>query len=320
MYKITVPATSANIGSGFDSSGVALRLYNTVYFEKSDRVDILSLDDTNIPEDSSNLVYHAAENLFQLQGFELKGLMLRQRNNIPMARGLGSSSACIVAGLLGANALLDNPYTRSELMNIAAGLEGHPDNVIPAFSGGFSTSVISSDNTVKTARFDIEQTLYFVALIPPFELSTSVARSVIPKTVLHSDAVYNLSRSGLLTAAFASKDYRLLKEASKDKLHQPFRLDIIEGSKEIIEICEAAGALSTYISGAGSSIMSIVSSNITGFMKEIELKIKNNPKTESFKVVCLTADNTGAVIESIDETIEDLRFIIGKRGSESKCL
>jgi len=312
MYKITIPATSANIGSGFDSSGVALRLYNTVYYELSDHLDIMSLDDADIPCDSSNLVYRASLALFELEGKTLDGLMLRQRNNIPMTRGLGSSSACIVAGLLGANALLNNRYTRSELMSIAAGMEGHPDNVIPAFSGGFSTSVIAEDASVKTARFDIEQTLYFVALIPPFELSTSVARSVIPDTVLHSDAVYNLSRSGLLTAAFASKDYRLLKEASKDRLHQPYRVGIIDGAEEIMDICEESGALATYISGAGSSIMAIVSEGITEFVSDINEKIKKNVKTEKYNSIVLTADNTGAVIESINETIDDLRFIISK--------
>jgi len=313
MYRITVPATSANVGSGFDSSGIALRLYNTVYYDRSDSIDIKALDGIEIPTDSTNLVYRASEILFDLQGKKLEGLMLRQRNNIPMTRGLGSSSACIVAGLLGANVLLGNIYPRSELMNIAAGIEGHPDNVIPAFSGGFSTSVISDDGSVQTARFDIEQTLYFVALVPPFELSTATARAVIPKNILHSDGVYNLSRSGLLTAAFASKDYRLLREASKDRLHQPYRLDLIEGAREIIEICEDAGALATYISGAGSSIMSIVSSGITEFMKEITERIGENPKTMSYSSHLLTADNTGAVIESIDETIEDLRYILPKQ-------
>ncbi|MCL1830905.1 MAG: homoserine kinase [Oscillospiraceae bacterium] len=313
MYKITVPATSANIGSGFDSSGIALRLYNTVYFEESDSIDILSLDDIKIPTDSFNLVFYAAKKLFEIEGRQLNGLMLRQRNNIPMTRGLGSSSACIVAGLLGANALLNNRFTRNELMNIAASIEGHPDNVIPAFSGGFSTSVISHEGNVETARFDIEQTLCFIALIPPFELPTTVARSVIPTTVLHSDAVFNLSRSGLLTAAFASKDYRLLKEASKDRLHQPYRLELIEGSKETLEICEAAGALATYISGAGSSIMTIVASNPTKFKQEIEQKISENPNTQNYRSLLLTADNTGAVIESVDETIEDLRFIVNHR-------
>ena len=313
MYKITVPATSANIGSGFDSSGVALRLYNTVYFEINDGIDILSLDDTPVPEDSDNLIYKAAKRLFDIAGKSLDGLMLRQRNNIPMTRGLGSSSACIVAGLLGANALLGKEYSRSELMNIAAGMEGHPDNVIPAFSGGFSTSVIGADESVMTARFDIEQALQFVVFIPPFELSTSVAREVIPKTVSHKDAVYNLSRSGLLTAAFAAKDYRLLREAAKDRLHQPYRLSLIDGAAELLELSDSLGALATYISGAGSAIMAIVSADNTVYKRIIESEMRKNPKTRQFEALWLTADNTGAVIESIDETIGDLKFIISDK-------
>ncbi len=311
MYKITIPATSANIGSGFDSSGVALRLYNTVYFDSSNRIDILSLDDTVVPNGAANLIYKAAKKLFEQAGRPLPGLMLRQRNNVPMTRGLGSSSACIVAGLLGANALLDWKYSRGELMNLAARMEGHPDNVVPAFSGGFSTSVISDDGTVMTTRFDIEQTLQFVAFIPPFELKTSVARSVIPKTVKHKDAVFNLSRSGLLTAAFAAKDYRLLKEASMDRLHQPYRLGMIEGAKKMFEITESLGALATYISGAGPTIMAIVSPQNTEFKRRIQEELQKDRETSQYEIRWLTADNTGAVIESIDETISDLKFIVG---------
>ncbi|MCL2539079.1 MAG: homoserine kinase [Oscillospiraceae bacterium] len=311
MYKITVPATSANIGSGFDSSGVALRLYNTVYLEASETVDIFSLDgNTAVPIGPGNLIYKAASALYERAGLGLGGLKLRQRNNIPMTRGLGSSSACIVAGLLGANALLDSRYSRAELMNIAASMEGHPDNVIPAFSGGFSTSVMSADGTVMTTRFDIEQTLQFVAFVPPFELKTSVARSVLPKTVSHGDAVYNLSRSGLLTAAFAAKDYRLLKEAVRDKLHQPHRIKMIDGADEVFELCESFGALAVYISGAGSTVMAIVSPDNRGFMTCVSKEMKASSMMSQYECILLTADNTGAVIESIDETIDDLRFII----------
>lgn len=313
MYKITVPATSANVGSGFDSSGVAVRLYNTIYFDRSDNVDILSLDDTSIPVDGENLIYKAAKLLFGEAGEPLPGLLLRQRNNIPMTRGLGSSSACIVAGLLGANALLGGRYTRQQLMDMAARMEGHPDNVVPAFSGGFSTSVIDAGGRVMTTRFDIEQSLQFVAFIPPFELKTSVARSVIPEMVSHEDAVYNLSRSGLLTAAFAAKDYRLLNEAVKDRLHQPYRISMIEGGAEVFGISEALGALATYISGAGSTVMAIVSPENETYRKKIAEEMKKTERTAQYKIVWLTADNSGATIEHIDETIADLRFIVGDR-------
>jgi len=311
MYRIMVPATSANIGSGFDSSGVALRLYNTVYLDEGNSVDILSLDDSAaVPRGAGNLIYRTANALFAKAGMKLSGLTLRQRNNIPMTRGLGSSSACIVAGLLGANALMGGRYTRGELMDIAAGMEGHPDNVIPAFTGGFSTSVMGEGKRVVTTRFDIEQTLQFVAFVPPFELKTSVARDALPKTVSHADAVYNLSRSGLLTAAFASKDYRLLKEAARDRLHQPYRLSMIDGAAEVIEISESLGALAVYISGAGPTVMAIVSPDNKEFGRRISDEMGKNAGTSVYKSIWLTADNTGAVIESIDETIDDLRYII----------
>ena len=299
MYKITVPATSANVGAGFDTSGIAVSLYNTVYFAASDRVDIRSLDEVKIPIGTDNLVFRAAEMLFVRAGKKLSGLCLRQINNIPLTRGLGSSSACIVAGLLGANAMLNNMYSNGELADIAALLEGHPDNVMPAFLGGFSTSVIQDDGTVLYTHFDIEQSLDFYVFVPPFELSTEVARSVLPKTVLYSDAVFNLSRSGLLTASFASKDYRLLKEAVRDRIHQPFRLSMIEGGNEIFELAYSFGALAAYVSGAGSSLMAIVSMDNVSFVNRIEDALKQNKITAQYKIFRLKADNRGATIKPV---------------------
>ncbi|MEG1426495.1 MAG: homoserine kinase, partial [Oscillospiraceae bacterium] len=145
MIRIDVPATSANLGAGFDSLGIALTMHNRIWMEEWDSVDISSVDDTEIPTDETNLIYWAANHLYECCGKKLPGIHIRQENNIPMARGLGSSSACIVAGILGANRLLGSPFSQQELINLAAKIEGHPDNTSPAISGGLVASAIEGD-------------------------------------------------------------------------------------------------------------------------------------------------------------------------------
>ena len=135
MVKITVPATSANLGSGFDSLGLALTMYNTIYLEEYDGIDIVSLDDVPIPTDESNLIFSSAKRIYEIVDKPFNGLKIRQSNNIPMSRGLGSSSACLVGGLMAANALLGNPLTKEELINLSAAIEGNPDNKTPAIFG-----------------------------------------------------------------------------------------------------------------------------------------------------------------------------------------
>ena len=141
MIKLQVPATSANLGAGFDALGLALQFYNTVEMEESDRIEISAPDNPNVPTDERNLIYISAKDLFEVCGKKLNGLKLVQHDRIPMTRGLGSSSACIVAGLVGANTLLGNPLNTDDLVNLSAQIEGHPDNTAPALLGGIVTAV-----------------------------------------------------------------------------------------------------------------------------------------------------------------------------------
>ena len=194
MVKVIVPATSANVGAGFDALGLALSMHNTVTLEESDRIDILASDGTLIPTGTGNLVYRSAKAVFDQLGQPLKGIRIRQENPIPMARGLGSSSACIVAGILGANALLGSPLTQRQMLTLATSIEGHPDNVAPAMLGGFVTSVYD-EGQVYSVRKSIDEELAFAAFIPNFKLLTEKARAALPKTVDRADAVYNLSRA-----------------------------------------------------------------------------------------------------------------------------
>ena len=232
MVTVTVPATSANVGAGFDSLGLALSMHNVFTFEESRRIEISSLDGTHIPSGPNNLVFRSARAVYDQLGIPLKGLRITQRNDIPMARGLGSSSACIVAGLLGANALLGSPLTQRQMLTLATAIEGHPDNVAPAMLGGFVTSVYD-EGLVYTVKKDIDPDLAFAAFVPDFRLLTAKARAALPEMVSHKDAVYNLSRAALATAAFCDGDYALLGVATKDALHQRYRLPLIHGGDEV---------------------------------------------------------------------------------------
>ena len=190
MIKIQIPATSANLGAGFDALGLALTYYNYIEMEECDKIDITAADGLDIPTDERNLIYISAKDLFAVCGKKLEGLKLIQTSNIPMARGLGSSSACIIAGLVGANKMLGDPLTKD-----------HPDNTAPALLGGIVTAVFDG-RKVHWVKQEVFTKLKFVAIIPDFELKTEEARACLPKEVSHKDAVYNLSRAALFSASY----------------------------------------------------------------------------------------------------------------------
>ena len=293
--KVSVPATSANIGSGFDALGLAVTLYNTVTFEESDHLDISAADGTRIPRGETNLVYRSAKGLFDKVGKTMPPLKLVQTNAIPMARGLGSSSACIIAGLLGANRMLGDVLNTQELLTLATAIEGHPDNVAPAMLGGFVTSVID-EGQVYSVKKDIDPELAFAAFVPDFRLLTSKARAALPAMVSHKDAVYNLSRAALATAAFCEGNYALLGVATKDVLHQKYRLPLIEGGDEVFELAQDLGAQAVYISGAGPTIMAVVHKDDTEFFARAEAALAADGPLHHFTVHRLLADNVGAVV------------------------
>lgn len=212
MLKMTVPASSANLGAGFDSLGLALTLYNRVWMEEADGCRIESADGVAIPTDESNMIYQTAKGLYERCGRPFHGLHIRQENNIPMTRGLGSSSACLVAGLLGANTLLGCPLSEEDLADLAAELEGHPDNTAPALLGGLVTAVMEGGR-VYTVSVPVSENIRFAVFIPDFELKTEVARAALPEQVSRADAVYNLSRAALMTASLCKGDFSHLRVA-----------------------------------------------------------------------------------------------------------
>lgn len=297
MIRVQIPATSANLGAGFDCLGLALNLYNYVDMELSDEIDITSSDNTNVPKGKGNLVYTSAEHLFNLCGKKLEGLKIIQQNNIPMTRGLGSSSACIVGGLVGANALLGNPMTIDDLVNIAASIEGHPDNTTPSLLGGIVTSAIDSDKVYWTKQ-EVNADLKIVVAIPDFKLSTALARSCLPSDVSHVDARFNLSRAALFSVSLLQGKYENIKIAVDDKLHQPYRIGLINMGEEVFKKAYELLAYGVYISGAGPTIASITSNENTSFFGKMRVFLDQSG-LKGWQLKQLSVDNVGATILNI---------------------
>ncbi|MCI8649476.1 MAG: homoserine kinase [Anaerotruncus sp.] len=295
MVRLKIPATSANIGPGFDSIGLAVNLYNTVTMEEWDSCVIESLDGVTVPCDENNLIYSTARQLYQLCGVPFRGLKIGQVNHIPFARGLGSSSACVIGGLKGANTLMGKPVSDNELINLAASVEGHPDNSTPALLGGLVTAVLDQ-NKVYYVKQEIKNDLHFVAIIPDFELKTSQARAVLPDSVPRQVGVFNLSRAALMSVSLYSGNYQNLRIAADDQLHQPYRLKLIPNGQWVMENCYNLGAYAAFISGAGSTLMAIVDAKRIDFGDCI-LRRLHEQGLNGWQVRTLSIDNTGTQIE-----------------------
>ncbi len=299
MIKVSVPATSANVGAGFDAIGLAVTLYNTATFEEADALEITSSDGTVVPTGEDNLIYHSAKVVFEKCGKPVPGMKIVQTNPIPMARGLGSSSACIIAGLLGANEMLGKPFDKDELLTIANEIEGHPDNVAPALLGGLSASACE-EGKVYSVQKPVNDTLKFAAFIPDYPLLTSAARSALPTTVTHKQAIYNLSRAALLSAAFCDGRQDLIPVATQDSLHQQYRMPLMPGAAEIVKIAKACGALSCYVSGAGSTMMAVIAAeDADAFYAKVSFALAADAQTTAFTMLRLSADNVGATVEIV---------------------
>ncbi|MCD8027456.1 MAG: homoserine kinase [Erysipelotrichaceae bacterium] len=257
QVKVRVPATSANLGPGFDVAGLAVTLYNTFVFELLDEgLDIRGCPVQFCNED--NMTYQAFKEGAKACGLEFNGLRIDCSGDVPYTRGLGSSSTCIVAGIVGAFAFKDKYDARQEILELATRIEGHPDNVAPAIFGGLTVSVMNE--TVTTLNIPVKHDYRFVALIPPFTLSTEKARSVLPQQINRSDAIANVAHLALMVASLINGYDDGLKLGFKDRLHQPYRGHLIQGFDEIMTILEHdEKVLGCYLSGAGPTIMAVIS-------------------------------------------------------------
>ncbi len=248
---VKAAATSANLGGGFDCLGVALGLYHTVVARFSDKFEIIS--DAGAPLGRNNLVYVAMNEVFKKFGKADAAVRLVSNSEIPRASGLGSSAACVVCGAVAANALLGNPLSQSEITDIAAKLDGHPDNVLPSITGGVTAAYKDGDN-IGYIRVDAPTDLVFAVATPDFGLKTEKARAVLPQTYSRSDCVYSLSRAVVTFGALALGKIDMLK-ATGDRLHQPYRAPLIKDYAEVVNAFENAGAVGSCLSGAGPSVL-----------------------------------------------------------------
>lgn len=256
--RVRVPATSANLGPGFDALGLALSLYNDVNLEEDESVSVSieGLGADRLPRNDRNVVVRGARALFELTGRPFRGIRATLVNRIPPSRGLGSSAAAWLGGIVGANALLGAPLSRTELLQLAARQEGHPDNVAAALLGGLTVACWAGDEVV-AASLPVPLDLEWVVLIPEVEGSTSDARAVLPRTVSREDAVFNVGRACLFIGGLLGGRADLLAVAMEDRLHQPYRRSLFPWMDAVTRAALSAGAVGCVLSGAGPSLLAV---------------------------------------------------------------
>ncbi|NPV70988.1 MAG: aspartate kinase [Firmicutes bacterium] len=255
--NVRVPATSANMGPGFDALGIALNLYN--YLEVEEGGEGLNLEiggegESRLPRDERNLIVSSMRKVFERTGYRPKGLRIRATNNIPLTRGLGSSAAAIVAGLVAANELAGAALSTEDLLNLATEIEGHPDNVAPALLGGFVISTVESGR-VRYMRLEPPLGSNVLVVIPDKELRTEEARAVLPQQVPMEDAIFNISRAAALVGGLVTGRSEVLEWATEDRLHQQYRSGLAPELKDAIEAARRAGAKGAAVSGSGPSLL-----------------------------------------------------------------
>lgn len=269
---IRVPATTANLGPGFDCLGMALSVYNTVSLEETKGgLEIRVSGDVphdSVPLDQSNLVYRAINSVFDVAGRKHAGLTIGLELNAPLARGMGSSASAIVGGMMAANEVLGRPLTPAALLARMVAMEGHPDNIVPAVVGGLTAS-LQLEGEVMYQRIKPSSTIRCILLIPDYELSTARARQAIPKSIPLKDAVFNLARIPFILSSLESGDLTNLSSFMDDRLHQPYRRELIRGYDAVEAAALNAGAAAVCISGAGPTILAIAEADCAAKIAEV---------------------------------------------------
>ena len=257
---IKVPATSANLGPGFDALGLALDLWNETVISPAKEfvAKINGEGEERLASGKNNLIVRTAQKLAERAGKSLPPFRAECINQIPLSSGLGSSAATIVTGLLVGNAMLENPFSKEEILNLASEMEGHPDNVAPALMGGLVVSTTEAGKVI-ARQIPIGMNVCITVALPDFYLPTKQARAALPRKVSVKNAVHNISRAVLVTEAFRTGDLSLLGMAMTDRLHQPYRLKLIPGAQSAMEAAKEAGAAAVALSGAGPSLIAFSS-------------------------------------------------------------
>jgi len=261
---VTVPATTANLGPGFDCLGMALNLRNEFQFTPQPdhiTIDVHGEGVDSIPTDTSNLIVQSMQFLCDYVGRPLPCCHIEQTNHVPAASGLGSSSTATVAGLMGANGLLGNLVDKECILKLATRIEGHPDNVAPAIFGGLVLVPMGEDGEALVVERITVPSMTVALVLPDFELLTADARAALPTKIDRADAIFNMARVPLVLRALEKCDYPLLSVAMEDRLHQPYRMALVPGMKAAFAAARTAGAAAVAISGAGPSTIAFAAEN-----------------------------------------------------------
>lgn len=289
--KITVPATSANLCIGYDCLGMAVSLYSTFTFERADTLTI-----TGCPEkyrNENNLVYRSFALALAHWGEEPFPIALHIDSPIPVSRGLGSSSTCTVAGIMGAAALTGRIVGRGEAVAIATEMEGHPDNVAPAIMGSLVCSFTPEGALPSCIPYTVNPGLRFIAIIPPYEVKTEEARKIVPQNVPLSTAVWQMGRISGLTRGLEKGDMQLIAAACDDRIQEPYRKELIPDYEDVRRVCLEGGAAALWISGSGSTLMAVTDD---GLVAE-SLRARLASAHPDFEVHVLECDTQGVRIE-----------------------
>lgn len=299
VVQVRVPATSANLGPGFDTLGLALSLYDeltvTARSEPGASVDVHGVGEGEVPTDDSNLVVRAMTHAFDAVGVPVPGVDIVARNAIPHSRGLGSSGAAIVAGILAAKGLLEGvaDLDSARLLSLATDLEGHPDNVAPALFGGLTIAWVK-DGAPAYKKLGVHRGVSPLVLVPGQVMSTALARSLQPESVPHEDAVFNVSRSALLIAALIQSP-ELLLDATEDKLHQSYRAAAMPATERLISLLRSHG-FAAVVSGAGPSVL-VLCSEPAQRLAAAELVAEH--AEEPWQALMLAVDVKGATVHPV---------------------
>lgn len=305
MVKVRVPATTANLGPGYDVLGLALELYNFIEMEKADKlsIEIEGEGADSLPKDESNIAYQSAQEVFKTVNGKPLTVNLKLTNNIPLARGLGSSAAARIGAIKAANELAGRRLTSEQMLNLAVKLEGHPDNVVPALVGGLTVAALKGSEVSFFPYSKVRNDLKIVVAIPDYEVSTIEARKVLPKDISLVDAIIT-SRNTLFTTAILTGEAspELLSESMQDRVHQPYRKKLIPGMEDVFQAAIKAGAQGAALSGSGSTIAAFSIGNSEEKNKEIGQametafnKYKVNGRKIRSKHQVLNVDRKGAV-------------------------
>ena len=296
VFSIIVPATTANLGPGFDCIGAALTLYNEFKFTPLEEgrvfINVTGPEAAQVKTDENNLLYQAFMEFYRHLKQTPPSVKIDIQLGVPLARGLGSSATAILGGLLGANILSGKPLNRKQLMELAIAIEGHPDNVVPALLGGCQLTA-TSDLKLEVCDIPWHQEVVPVIAIPDFELSTSEARKVLPEQIDREDAIFNTAHLGLLLRGLKTGKQEWLKEALQDKLHQPYRKSLIKGYDSLYAAALSAGAYGMVISGAGPTLLALTD---TLHSEAVEIAMEAAWKQEGIQAVTqsLQIDARGA--------------------------